>query len=44
MRYFFLSILIFVLLIVFAMPEFLKFSEYAKINKCTGPIKSEYYP
>jgi hypothetical protein len=44
MRDYFLSILIIVLVIVFLMPEFLKLSEYDKINKCKGPIKSEYYP
>lgn len=41
---FFLSMLVFVLIIVFVIPEFLKFKEYERINKCKGPIKSEYYP
>jgi|LauGreDrversion4_2_1035121.scaffolds.fasta_scaffold02797_7 hypothetical protein len=44
MRDFFLSILVFVLLIVFLVPEFLKIKEYEKINKCKGSIKSENYP
>lgn len=44
MRDFFLSILIIVLIIVFLLPEFLKLSEYNKINECKGPIKSQYYP
>jgi len=36
--------LVFVLIIVFVIPEFLKFKKYKKINECKGPIKSEYYP
>lgn len=44
MRDFFLSILILVVVIVFLLPDFLKLKEYEKINKCKGPIKSEYYP
>ena len=44
MKNFFLSILVIILLIVFLLPEFLKFKEYEQINKVKGPIKSEYYP
>lgn len=44
MRDYFLSILIVILIIVFLLPEFLKLSEYKRINQCRGPIKSEYYP
>lgn len=44
MRDFFLSILIVVLVIVFLLPDFLKLNEYNRINKCKGPIKSQYYP
>lgn len=44
MRDFFLSILVFVLVVVFLVPEFLKIKEYERINQCKGPIKSEYYP
>ena len=44
MRNFFLSILIFILIIVFLLPEFLNFTQYDKINMCKGQIKSKYYP
>lgn len=44
MRDFFLTILFFILIVVFIVPEFLKIKSYEKINKCKGPIKSEYYP
>lgn len=44
MRDFFLTILFFVLIIVFIIPEFLKFKEYERINQCKGSIKSNYFP
>jgi hypothetical protein len=44
MKDLFLLTLFFVLIIIFLVPEFLKFKEYSHINKCTGPIKSENYP
>jgi len=44
MRDYFLSILIIILIIVFLLPEFLKLTEYKRINQCKGEIKSEYYP
>lgn len=42
MRDFFLTILIFVIIIVFLIPEFLNFTDYRKINRCKN--KSLYYP
>lgn len=44
MKNIFLLILIIILVIVFLLPEFLNLSNYNKINKLKGPVKSEYYP
>ncbi len=44
MRDFFFTVLIVILVIVFALPEFLKLSEYDRINKIKGEIQSNYFP